>query len=296
VDDTVRGQVEAWLAGAGVEPPKRIELSIALVPGAWGGRDERAFLRQPDLRFHHGPPEGIRIVWRDGAGHAVLAPDGSAAAAVELWSEVAREPDQWLRPFLLPVLLALLRRAGWHHIHAATARDPAGRGWLIAGDARTGKSTTAALLASRGWAVGTDDTAFLAAGPGGVEAMSWRAPLALRDAGLALLARGGGVSLERRRKTGFSPEDLGSTWLPRVTLDVVALAGVHAGATRVEPVSRTAAVADLLSWSLLFVIEPADAQRHLDLVARLVRQARCVRVRFGPDLFEHHDLLSELIA
>jgi len=261
---------------------------------AWAGADPRTVLHQAGLRFHYGPPDhAVRIVWHDGLGHAWVPP-GTTRALVELVRGIAPDGERWQRPFLLPVLLVLLRRAGWHHIHAATARDPDGRGWLIAGDAQSGKSTTAALLATRGWAVGTDDTAFLVTDAHAVAAAAWREPIALREGGRALLARSGGLPLERRQKTGFTPEDLGGTWLERVPIDIVAVAAIHDGPTRLDPLKPSVAMAELLSWSRFFVLEPDRAQQHLDLVARLVEQADCFRLLLGRDIFDHPDLLREL--
>ncbi len=200
-----------------------------------------------------------------------------------------------MRPFLLLVVAALLRGAGWSHIHAATAIDRAGRGWLIAGDSNSGKSTTAALLASRGWSVGTDDTAFLADGTNPVAVVGWHEPIALREGGYQLLGLSGGQALTRRRKTGFLPEELGGRWVDRVVPGIVAIAAIHDGVTRMEPLRPALAVADLLSWSLLFIVDPDGAQRHLELVTRLAAQARCYRLRLGRDIFEDPDLLSGLV-
>jgi hypothetical protein len=287
--------VSQWLAGAALGAPPGLEIGLATSDSAWTGTDPRPVLRQPDLRFHHGAPDhSVRVVWRDGTGHTLI-PAGARRATVDLTREAARDPERWLRPFLLPVILVLLRRAGWHHIHAATARDPRGRGWLIAGDARSGKSTTAALLASRGWAVGTDDTAFLEAETDPVSVAAWREPIALRDGGRDLLAQAGGLPLSRRQKTGFTPEDLGGSWLERVPIDIVALSAVHDGPTCVAPLARSVAVGELLSWSRFFVLEPALAQEHMDLVARLVKRAACYRLSLGRDIFERPDLLRDLV-
>jgi hypothetical protein len=301
-DAELTALVHEWFAAGRIEPPADVSVTLRLSDEPWRGQDSRPVLTQPGLVFHHGAPEHtVRVVWRQGEGHAVIPPSPSMRAAIELTRQAAAEPDRWLRPFLLPVLLVLLRRAGWHHIHAATARDSLGRGWLFAGNARAGKSTTAAVLAARGWAVGTDDTGFLVAGAKRVEATCWRAPIALRDGGRALLARAGlddtgSVTLTRRAKAGFFPEDLGGSWLERVPLDVVALTTVHDGPTRITPLSRAAALAELLSWSLLFVVDHADAQAHLDLMARLTREARCVRLELGRDLVEGPVLLEALVS
>jgi hypothetical protein len=290
----LRTAVETWLAESRLLPPRPLDLTITVTDEAWTGEDRRRILRQPLLTYYYGPPDDhIRLVWRDGLGHAVVA-RGSSSADVAVERSLAERPGSWLRPFLLAVVTALLRRVGWNHIHAATANDPGGRGWLIAGDAHSGKSTTAALLATQGWAVGTDDTAFLVDGARPVEALAWREPIALREGGYELLRLHGGRSLPRRRKTGFFPEELGGRWVASVAPDIVAIAALHDGPTRLEPLPARLAVADLLSWSLLFIVEPEGAQGHLELVARLAAQARCYRLLLGRDIFAQPDLLMEL--
>jgi len=293
-EPALRSTVESWLAESRLLPPRPLDLNITLTNGTWTGEDGRQILRQPLLTYYYGAPDdSIRLVWRDGLGHAVLA-QGSTCADVAVERALAERPETWLRPFLLAVVTALLRRIGWNHIHAATAVDPAGRGWLIAGDAHSGKSTTAALLATHGWGVGTDDTAFLIDPSSPVEALAWREPIALRQGGYELLRLSGGLTLPRRRKTGFFPEELGGLWVASVAPDVVAIAALHDGPTRLEPLRAPLAVADLLSWSLLFIVEPVSAQRHLELVTRLAAQARCYRLLLGSDTFARHDLLMEL--
>jgi len=291
----VRIAVERWLADSQLVAPRALELKLIVASEPWSGQDHRPCLRQPDIDLYYGPPDGaLRLVWRDGAGHAVVDL-GSGAAQVTLLEHAAPRPESWLRPFLLLVVAAQYRALGWSHIHAATAIDPKGRGWLIAGDSNSGKSTTAALLASRGWAVGTDDTAFIVDGTQPVAVLAWREPIALREDGYRLLGLTGGQSLTRRRKTGFFPDELGGRWVDRVTPAIVAIAAVHDGPTTLEPLRPALTVADLLSWSLLFIVDPDGAQRHLELVTRLASQARCYRLRLGRDIFEHPDLLGELV-
>lgn len=290
----LRTAVETWLAESRLLPPRPLDLNITVTGEAWTGEDARQILHQPLLTYYYGAPDdSIRLVWRDGLAHAVLC-QGSTCADVAVERSLAERPETWLRPFLLAVVTALLRRVGWNHIHAATAVDPDGRGWLIAGDAHSGKSTTAALLATHGWGVGTDDTAFLIDGASPVEALAWREPIALREGGYELLRLSGGLTLPQRRKTGFFPEELGGRWVASIAPDVVAIAALHDGPTRLEPLRAPLAVADLLSWSLLFIVEPERAQRHLELVTRLAAQARCYRLLLGRDIFTHHDLLMHL--
>jgi hypothetical protein len=193
------------------------------------------------------------------------------------------------------VLVFLLRRVGWHHVHAAVARDPRGRDWLFAGDAQSGKSTTAALLSTWGWAVGSDDITFLALDGGSVEAISQRAPIALRPGGFALLGLSGGTAARGGRKMAFFPEELGGSWAARVTPQVLILPRIEGGVTRATPVRPHEALVELVRWSAWVALEPGLAQAHLDLLNALARQARCYRLALGPDVFAHRDLFMELV-
>jgi len=195
----------------------------------------------------------------------------------------------------MTVLIFLLRRAGWHHVHGATARDPTGRGWLFAGNSQSGKSTTAALLASRGWAVGTDDVAFLVQTDRGVEAVAQRATIALRPEGFALLGLAGGTPARGGQKTAFFPEELGGAWAERIAPQILVLPRVSGDVTRAEPIRPREALAELVRWSGWVLLEPALAQEHLDLLNALARQVRSYRLTLGPDLFERRDLFTELI-
>ncbi len=143
--------------------------------------------------------------------YAVLAA-GSHTADVVLSPEAAAQGDRCARTFMTVVLLLLLRRVGWHHLHAAAAVAPDGRAWLFAGNARAGKSTTAALLATRGWGVGGDDLSYLVESADGVRVVSQHAPIALRPGGLALLGtRANGTPTKDGRKTAFLPKSSGAT-------------------------------------------------------------------------------------
>jgi hypothetical protein len=153
---------------------------------------------------------------------------------VILSPEAAERIAESTRSFLVTVLIFLLRRAGRHHVHGATALDLRSRGWLFAGDSHSGKSTTTALLCSRGWAVGTDDIAFLAPAGERVEVRAFRSRIALRSGGRELLAQEGGVPLAARGKMGFWPDELGGRWVPEVQPEIVVFTTVGGEHTRAE--------------------------------------------------------------
>src|SRR3989441_8434802 len=88
------------------------------------------------------------------------------------------------------LLLARLERA---LVHAAAVVAPDGHAWLLAGDARSGKSTSCATLAAAGWGYVSDDQVVLAAREDGVEVEGWLRPFHLDRNG-----EGGEPTGERR--------------------------------------------------------------------------------------------------
>jgi hypothetical protein len=295
VDERIESAVAGWLADGRLAPPEPVGFVItigALAPIEPG----RPTFRQPELTIHSGGQNGtVTITWDRWPASADLY-SGSPIAQVRLSPEAAERVDECLRVFLPTALIFLLRRAGWHHVHGATAIDPRGRGWLLAGNTHAGKSTTAAFLATRHWNVGTDDMAFLSeAADGGVEVHSFRSRLALRPGGEELLARSGGLPLEGRGKVGFWPEELGGTWAAVVRPRVLLFPRVGDGLTTVELVRPRDVLAQLVRWSAWVALEPDLAQAHLDLLARLGAQTTAYRVQLGRDLFEDPTLLERLI-
>ncbi len=296
-DATVRRALQAWLDATRLEPPGNLTLDVRVGDSTPTSRDARPAFRQPGVVVRSGPPQGgVRLWWDVAPAVAELAP-GASVARVTLSPAAAEQLARCTGTFLITVLIFLLRRAGWHHVHAATAIDPAeGRGWLLAGNAAAGKSTTAALLATRGWAVGTDDLAFLMASDARVAVAACRAPIALRDGGRRLLHRIGGLPLAEREKFAFWPEDLGGVWAPRVEPAVILFPSIGDGRTTATSLGPREALAELVRWSAWVVLEPELAQPHLDLLGALARQARAYRVTLGRDLFAHPDRLAELVA
>jgi hypothetical protein len=157
----VRAALETWIAGLRLDAPSGLTLDVAVTPAVPTALGDVVF-EQPGVRFARSPGAGgLRLVWDEAPAAAeVLA--GATLASIWLSPAAVRRLERCSRIFLMVVLVVLLRRVGWFHLHAATAIDPDGRGWLVAGNAQAGKSTTAALLAASGWRVGTDDAAFLA--------------------------------------------------------------------------------------------------------------------------------------
>ena len=297
-DAGVQAALRSWLDQGALEPPQPLllEVSIGNLPAPPARIDDkRPAFHQPGVAIRAGPPQGgVHMSWEVAPAVAELAP-GATTARVTLSPAAVARLDTCARTFLTLVLIFLLRRVGWHHIHAATALDPAGHGWLIAGNTQAGKSTTAALLASRGWQVGTDDVAFLAPAGERVAAVAFHAPIALRPEAYHLLGAAGGVFSAERRKVGYWPEELGGRWVPCIDPDIVLFTSVGDGRTSAAPLRARETLAELVRWSAWVMLEPDLAQEHLDLLTRLARQARSYRVVVGRDLFAHPTRLAELV-
>ncbi|OLC35350.1 MAG: hypothetical protein AUH81_10425 [Candidatus Rokubacteria bacterium 13_1_40CM_4_69_5] len=292
----VRAVLRAWLDRARLDPPIPLWIDVRLEEPPAHTDDPRPVFRQPGVVVRAGPSGGgVHLTWETAPAVAEVHAT-EPTACVTLSPSAAARLDECTETFLVTVLIFLLRRAGWHHIHAATALDPAGRGWLLAGDGLAGKSTTAALLATQGWRVGTDDTAFLASLNGCVTAVAYRAPIALRPPGYRLLGRLGGTLLARRRKLGYWPEELGGGFADRVVPDVILFTSVGIGPTTATPLGARECLAQLVRWSAWVMLEPDLAQQHLELLAALARQAKSYRVTLGRDLFARPNRLTELIA
>jgi hypothetical protein len=239
----------------------------------------------------------VRIEWEEFPAVAVVH-ETEPRATIWFSPAAAAQLEDGDRSFLLITLVFILRRIGWFHVHGAALTDPRGRGWLIAGNSHCGKSTTTALLATRGWQVATDDIGFLTMHEEDAVVMGFHSLIALRPGGQAMLgarhAALGGEVLERRNKHGFLAEELGAKWTPRVTPRIIAFPSLGERTTMERAVPRVA-LSEIVKWSSWVLYEPGFAQEQLDVLGRLAAQARCYHLTLGPDLFEHPDMLEELI-
>jgi len=196
-------------------------------------------------------------------------------------------------------LVFVLRRLGWYHAHGAALLDPSGRGWMLVGNGKTGKSTTTALLASRGWAVSTDDITFFERQGSRVAARGFRSSVALRSGGKELLAiaghlPGGGSERGRRGKTAYTAEELGGRWTDIVVPDVLLFPSLGPN-TAVEPMRPREVLRELVTWSRWVLYEALRSQEHLDVLGLLAAQVKAYRATIGPDLIRNPSLLQDLI-
>lgn len=290
-------QARAWLAEGRLCPRHGLRLDLAVAD-----RLPDEDLGAPSLALGvvdiwATPNRGLCLQWRQVPARAWLAPD-STTAIVTLTPAARAELGLCLEAFMLPVVLLLYWRVGFHHLHAAMVEAPDGTGHLLVGDTHSGKSTTTAWLASCGWRVGTDDLTFLADAPDGrVAAWAWRTPLALRPGGLALLhTPPGGQALRRTGKTGYWPEDLGGAWLAQVLPAKLLFLSVGKGGTRVTRMAPGEVLAHLVHASAWVTLDPAAADAHLRLLVRVAEQTQHYRVSLGADFLVRPTTLQEWLT
>ena len=291
-DPALEAAVQTWLEESRMPLPEGLRLRIDVVDAIDPWDDPREIFPQGDIDIRAGEPLGwVHLVWRAAPARARVEAD-RPEATIELTPAAIAQGEWLFRSFLLVTLIFLWKRHGYYHVHAATAVDPHDRGWMLIGASFSGKSTTTGLLASRGWRVSTDDIAFLTAQGDRAAVRGFRSRIALRAGGFDLLKPTGGTELPTRRKTGFWPEELGAPWVPVVEPEIILFTSVGGEHTRLVPATPAETMQQLLQWSLWVMFESTRAQEHLDLLARLGRQARCYHATFAPDLFEAPDALE----
>lgn len=294
-DPALQAALQAWLDESRLAWPGTIHLDVEVVDSLPVRDDPREEFPQPGLLIQAGPPDGnVRIRWTGPEAEAIVHAT-FPRAIIRFTREAAADLEPAERGFLLVVLLFVLRRVGWYHIHCAALCDPHGRGWLFVGQSRSGKSTTSALLAAHGWSVGTDDIGFLINDGTSVSVRGFWSTIALREGGQSLLGASGGIDLSRRGKTGFRAEDLGGRWVEQVTPEFILFPTIGE-VTSIAPIAPRAVITSLIESSIWVLFESVHAQEHLDLLSRLAVQSTSFRATLGPDLFVNPSLLLDLVS
>lgn len=292
---TVRSLVADWLSGGRLPLARPFDLKLVVGDVPPPSSSSQTALKQGRVLARTGSAKAIDLDWGPGLGHATVSP---TEACVTVSVQGLEYENEFLRSFLLNVCILLVRHAGLHHVHGATLCDPAGRGWMLVGTSRSGKSTTTSFLGRNGWRVGTDDIAFLTKGAlGETDVVAWRERLALRADAVALSGQTGGTPLGARGKTGWFSEELGADWVQTITPRVLLFPTPGPDRrTSVSPISGVEALSRFLPCSPWVTLDATLADEHLGLMSRLVTQARAFDVQLGPDLFDRPNLLTELVG
>ncbi|MDX1577882.1 MAG: hypothetical protein R3266_05335 [Gemmatimonadota bacterium] len=273
--------------GEGAPASIRVELAVAgrtsLQPGAGAPT-----YRMSSARAWVKSSEGCTTIL-GAAGIGARVDHAAREARVEVPAAApatARAELENVMTMVSGVLLALQGRA---LVHAAAVVDRDGAAWLLPGDSRSGKSTTAAALAAAGWGYLSDDQVVLRSADGNVEVEGWLRAFRL-DTGWASGTASGrrvpcdpadfsaGPHVDRARVEGLL--------FPRLEPDV---------ATRVEPIGSGTALGLLLRQSPWLL----DARERADRVFRLLTETArkpAFRLRLGRDVYGRPERLVERLA
>ncbi len=239
------------------------------------------------------PPVDISL---DGGGTPVIVAEGVGVVAreiVELRIAPSAE-DRLVRAVMDATWPLVLPRFGAFHVHGGAVRDHEGRGWLLAGDAGSGKSTTVLSLALEGWGWASDDATYLRRDHSQVVAEGWReAPrLSSRSAAALRLSREDATS--PFKTSAALPQHVLAAREASIELHRLLLPEI-AGATRLERIEPAKALDGLLRASAWLVCLPAMARDYLRLLAE-VAALPAWRLLLGPELLEEPARAASLLA
>ena len=248
-------------------PPGPRTLLLGSV-SAWVGKD-RAILAGA------APASGGVLSLGAGRGSLQVDPARPAGAAVDLYSMLTVSAG---------LLLAALEAGGRALVHAAAVVAPAGDAWLLAGDARSGKSTTCATLAAAGWGYLSDDQVVLTGRAYSVEVEGWLRPFHLDDATGA------------RREIAAAELGLAGRWRRTARLAGVIFPAVSpTEPTLLTPLAPASALARLVRQTPWLLADRRSARGVLALLKRAVH-AGAFSLRLGRDTYREPERLAEVLA
>lgn len=282
-------------------------LPYADTPAAPGGAAIRVAAGDP-ARLP--PPAGAPVVrlgaadvWvDDAAAVAQLRCTGGSAGEADLARGEAalvpapgdRAPDgvaAW-DLFSMCTLVSALLLGRMHRalVHAAAIVAPDGRAWLLAGDARAGKSTTVVNLISAGWRFVSDDNGVLFRGADGAPWVEgWPRPFHLDEgweAGAPLHRRGEVDPHERWPGQWMRTAPLAGLLFPRVAAE---------RPTELAPLPAAEALAALMRQSPWLLADRACAAEVLSFL-REACERPAFSLRLGLDSYRDTARLLHVLA
>ena len=288
--------LEDWLTAGRLPLPTgfRIVARIALEAAELRVPEGAAIYATEELHCRSEPDGSLTVYWLPWGARGRIHPTAPEVDLVVSDAALA-QGGEFYRRFLINVVILALKRAGLYHLHAATARDPQGEGWVLTGDSCCGKSTTSALLARRGWAVGTDDMSFLHHQDGACVVTAWRSLIALRQGGQALLNSIGGTPIPERGKQGYYPEELGGTWVQTIRPRYLLFPQLGGEGSWLEPIPASEVLRLILPWSFWVLFETWGAEDYMSVLKNLASQTTAFRLHLAPDLMDRPGALRDLL-
>lgn len=230
----------------------------------------------------HGPAGHVLI-------HAGSRVQGSASLAARRATLRVRDAGRVGRATLSTSIgiaaALLLGRLGHALLHAGAVVAPDGAAWLLAGAARSGKSTTCATLIAAGWNWVADDHVVLSA-DGCVE--GWHSDFRIDQGWVTGVRTGERVVLD--------PIRLGAgRWCRSARLGGILFPAVRMGEpTRLEPMTHAGAFAAITHQCPWLTADAAAAPALVTLLERATELPRA-RLVLGADSYARPDRLVEVL-
>jgi len=212
------------------------------------------------------------------------------------------QPQLLQQKFFAYGLVRLLRPLGLFSLHAASLLAPDGMGVLIVGRSGSGKSTITIGLIRKGWGYLSDDAVLLRKGADAVEALALRSHCFIdaQAAGDYLDFRLGekvsdasGGQRQRVYVEEAYPGQAVRTCVPQI---LVFSRIVPEPNSTLQPVSRVAALKNLLTESGSQLFDQFTMAHHMEVLKTLLLQTKIYELRAGLDLHRDPLILERLLT
>lgn len=237
---------------------------------------------------------------------SVVSVQGETPDRVEVWitpNEPGRD-SRALARLVFNAAMSAMRRCGLYELHSAGVVSPGGEGILVIGPSGSGKSTLATTLASAGWQYLSDDTTLLYENDGRVKAHALRRLFALKDASRSTASQ---AALQSAASTVVPFDPLKKRFEPSVvfpsrftrscTPSTLVFSQISneakSRARRLSPAQSMARLLRMCPWACY---DKSVAASHLNILARLARQANGFELLAGEDLLNDPDFAGRFLS
>lgn len=245
-----------------------------------------------------------RTYFTDYFSTLVVEPDGTCFHG-NLSPDTADDfgKDFFVTLFFTLSMFETFRFHGLYFVHAAALQGPDGTGYMIIGNAGSGKTSLTMSLIDQGFKFLADDTVFLSLGEDkDVHVMGFAREFHVakdfidEKESFKKFSKLPDLSIADSKKS-LKPDD----WFCGQKLDtfknprVILFPGIGAKATKIEPLAAGAALTRLLPQSPFVLAHPATAPDHLEALKRVLYHGHAFSLDSGPELKADPELVRKTV-